>query len=349
MKSFVFYFLAFAFFAAIANPVNNTINYQAVLRDASGQILANKNVGLRIFVRSGSPSGTIEYSELHAANTNQFGLFNIEIGGGTPRAGTYDGIDWSDANKFIEIGVDIAGGQNYQSFGVSKLQAVPYALYSLNGVAGAKGDKGDTGEKGATGAQGAQGTKGETGATGAQGLQGPKGETGATGAQGLQGLKGDTGATGAQGLQGPKGETGATGEKGATGATGNSMSELSISFGRYVTITTASATIYGSATNFVYRGSNYYGANPTELKMVISGANTSAFNYNIRVMDITNNKVIASTSGTNLASPALQIISLPINVSNIPNNEAILEVQANISSAANKRALRIYNVLMKHN
>lgn len=331
MKPFVFYFLAFAFFAAIANPVNNTINYQAVLRDASGQILANKNVGLRIFVRSGSPSGTIEYSELHSVKTNQFGLFNLEIGGGTPRAGTYDGIDWSDANKFIEIGVDVAGGQNYQSFGVSKLQAVPYALFSLNGVTGAKGEKGDTGEKGATGAQGLQGPKGDTGATGAQGPQGPKGETGATGAQG------------------PKGETGATGEKGATGATGNSMSELSISFGRYVSITTASATIYGSATNFVYRGSDYYGAIPTELKMVISGANANAFNYNIRVVDITNNKVIASTSGSNLASTALQIISLPINVSNIPHSEAIFEVQGNISSAASKRALRIYNVLMKHN
>ena len=96
--------------------------------------------------------------------------------------------------------------------------------------------------------QGLIGPTGATGATGPQGLVGPTGATGATGPQGLVGPTGATGATGPQGLVGPTGPAGATGPTGPVGET------PIITIGTVTTGdpgTEASATITGTAPNFV--------------------------------------------------------------------------------------------------
>jgi trimeric autotransporter adhesin len=56
------------------------INYQAVIRDATGNILTNQNVRLRINIRTASVSGTVTYAETHSAITNAYGLVNLVIG-----------------------------------------------------------------------------------------------------------------------------------------------------------------------------------------------------------------------------------------------------------------------------
>ena len=83
------------------------------------------------------------------------------------------------------------------------------------------------------------------GPTGATGVTGPTGATGATG------LTGPTGATGATGPTGPTGATGATGPTGPTGATGATPT---LTIGDVTTGdpgTEATATITGTAPNFV--------------------------------------------------------------------------------------------------
>lgn len=45
-------------------------NYQALLRDASGNIKANSNTNLRIDILQGSASGTIIFAETFATQTN---------------------------------------------------------------------------------------------------------------------------------------------------------------------------------------------------------------------------------------------------------------------------------------
>ena len=114
--------------------------------------------------------------------------------------------------------------------------------------AGPTGPQGLIGETGATGPTGPQGLTGEIGATGPTGPQGLTGETGATGPTGPQGLTGETGATGPTGPQGLTGETGATGPTGPTGAT------PTLTIGTVTTGdpgTSASATITGTAPDFV--------------------------------------------------------------------------------------------------
>ncbi len=106
------------------------INFQGVARDNSGNILDNDLIGLRISIRSVSGSGTIVYRETHSVSTNAFGLFNIQIGGGSIVSGTLAGIDWAANNYYVETEMDPAGGSSYTSLGSQQLVSVPYALYA---------------------------------------------------------------------------------------------------------------------------------------------------------------------------------------------------------------------------
>ena len=53
--------------------------YQAVARDGSGAVLANKTVSFRISIIQGMLTGDILYSETHSALTNEFGLVNLDL------------------------------------------------------------------------------------------------------------------------------------------------------------------------------------------------------------------------------------------------------------------------------
>ncbi len=151
-------------------------NYQGVARDNGGNVLANQNVGLQLSVLSGSISGTVEYSESHTVTTNDFGLFNVAIGSGTPVSGSFSGIDWGASSHYLKVEMDPAGGTAYQNLGTSQLLSVPYALYAES--SGTGGATGPTGPTGANGSVGATGPTGVDGATGADGATGPTGATG---------------------------------------------------------------------------------------------------------------------------------------------------------------------------
>jgi hypothetical protein len=155
-------------------------NYQAVVRNDAGSIIANSPVGVLITIREGSAPGVDLYQEQHNVVTNQFGLISLEIGNGTPIYETFDEIDWSSGAKYLYIKIDIGNG--FVTIGAPQLLSVPYALYS--NIAGSLGTSGQTGP---TGPQGVQGI------TGPQGVQGIQGPTGADGAQGPQGIQGPAG------------------------------------------------------------------------------------------------------------------------------------------------------------
>jgi len=194
------------------------MNYQAVARDYLGGIMANTNIEVRFTVHDSSATGPIEYIETHSTTTNQFGLFSVQIGRGTPVSGVFAGINWPDGLQFLQV--DLGFGNSFINMGTSQLLTVPYAFYAANGTAGPpgppgpQGDPGQAGPQGPKGDPGAQGPKGDTGVAGPKGdpgIPGVKGDTGAVGPQGPQGApgaKGDTGAVGPQGPQGPPGTGG---------------------------------------------------------------------------------------------------------------------------------------------
>ena len=186
------------------------LNYQAVVRNAAGNIVGSQNVATRFTIRDSSANGIMLYQETHLEPTNSFGIITVVIGGGIIIHGNMSSINWAIGNKFLQVEMDVAGGSNFIDMGTTQLLSVPYALYAetsgsmLPGPTGATGANGNAGATGATGSTGANGTTGPTGATGATGINGITGATGVTGI----GATGSTGATGATGLQGVTGPTG---------------------------------------------------------------------------------------------------------------------------------------------
>ncbi len=108
----------------------DSFKYQAVIRDASQNVVANQAVGMQITIMQGSATGTVVYQETFALTSNAYGLVNLEIGTGTVVTGSISAIDWSNGPFFIETAIDATGGTNYTVMGTSQLLSVPYALYS---------------------------------------------------------------------------------------------------------------------------------------------------------------------------------------------------------------------------
>jgi hypothetical protein len=111
-------------------------NYQAIARDASGNILANKQVGLQLSILDGSASGTVLYAETFTVTTNAFGLFTAAVGSGSAVSGTFSGVDWTSGNKYLKTDMDPTGGTTYTISGASQLLSVPYSLFAATAGSG---------------------------------------------------------------------------------------------------------------------------------------------------------------------------------------------------------------------
>lgn len=101
--------------------VPQKVNYQGIARHASGNPLANTNIGLRLSIHSLSPTGTVVYQETHNLNTNAFGLFTLHIGTGTVVSGLFSTIPWWSSTYYFESEMDPNGGTNYSALGTAQL------------------------------------------------------------------------------------------------------------------------------------------------------------------------------------------------------------------------------------
>lgn len=204
--------------------------YQAVARDASGQPYASTPLRLRFFIAQSNANGPAVYAEEHTVTTTSLGVFDLNIGGGTPiGGGSLANVDWSAGPYFLRVELNPnANGGAFIPMGASQLLSVPYALYAES--SGSDRDEQTLSVNGTqlsisggntvslpAGPQGPTGPAGPQGATGPMGPQGPTGPTGAAGPQGLPGIAGPQGATGPIGPQGPAGPMGATGPQGPAG------------------------------------------------------------------------------------------------------------------------------------
>lgn len=102
------------------------IKYQAVARDTDGNLLNGQNISVRFIITGNAPNGTVFYSETHNVLTNEFGLFTINIGLGTPEQGSFSDIPWGNGTYFLSVETDIGSG--YFSAGNMQMLSVPYAI-----------------------------------------------------------------------------------------------------------------------------------------------------------------------------------------------------------------------------
>ena len=114
------------------------MSFQAIIRNAGGELLKDSTVSMRISIVQSSETENTVYVETHFIKTNENGLVTLEIGNGTPETGSFAEIDWSKGDYFLKAETDPTGGTNYTISGTSQLLSVPYALYAgrAEGAAG---------------------------------------------------------------------------------------------------------------------------------------------------------------------------------------------------------------------
>ena len=101
-------------------------NYQAVVRNSSGQIVSNREVNLRLTIMQGSENGTTVFTYSDHVQTNQNGVLTVLVGG-TP---SYKAIDWSNGPYFLKSEIDINNGNNFELSTCQQLLSVPYAHHA---------------------------------------------------------------------------------------------------------------------------------------------------------------------------------------------------------------------------
>ncbi len=102
------------------------MNYQAVIRNSSDELIINTTIGMRINILQGTSTGTVVYTETQTPATNANGLVTIEIGA----AAGFNNINWANGPYYIKTETDPSGGTNYTLTGTSQLLSVPYALHA---------------------------------------------------------------------------------------------------------------------------------------------------------------------------------------------------------------------------
>lgn len=110
----------------------NAIPYQAVVRNSTGDILANQAVSIRFSIHQSSANGSVLYKETQSGTSNSLGLVNLVIGQGVPVTGTLAVINWGNGAKYLQVEMDINGGNSYVDMGSMQMMSVPYALSAGN-------------------------------------------------------------------------------------------------------------------------------------------------------------------------------------------------------------------------
>lgn len=137
MKTSVKILIAFLFILMSVVAMSQSpqaFNYQAVARNAAGNVLPSMAVGIRVSLHQGSESGDVIYSETFAPTTNEFGIFTLAIGTGTVVSGNFSTINWSGYQYWLQVEADLDGGTTYENMGTSQLLSVPYAMYAAKSV-----------------------------------------------------------------------------------------------------------------------------------------------------------------------------------------------------------------------
>lgn len=112
------------------NSAPEGIYYQAIARDDQGSELVSTALSIQISIRE---DDTIIYTESHTTDSDQFGLFELVIGNGTPETTlSFDEITWQDAEYFLVVAMDF--GDGFETLSETQLLSVPFSLYSTTAL-----------------------------------------------------------------------------------------------------------------------------------------------------------------------------------------------------------------------
>lgn len=101
------------------------INYKAIVKDGSGNVVANDLIQVQFTILQGATS---VYQETHSPTTDANGIVIINIGEGIPISGTFSTIDWSADDHYLNVQINTGGGLT--DMGTTQFMAVPYAIHA---------------------------------------------------------------------------------------------------------------------------------------------------------------------------------------------------------------------------
>jgi microcystin-dependent protein len=135
-KIYLFSILTLLSVCVFAQNSGKGFAYQAVARDAQGDILTSQNIEIRFSLMPGQHAATPSWQETHVATTDAFGTFSVTIGKGikvTGTVATYADVDFSSAAYWLKVEIKEDG--TFEEISYAALGSVPYAEVANNAQA----------------------------------------------------------------------------------------------------------------------------------------------------------------------------------------------------------------------
>lgn len=104
-------------------------NYQAVVRNKTGEVLKAQPLNIQISILSEHAQGPTVYQETHATTTSDAGTISLQIGKGTPLQGKFDEINWASGKDYF-LNTTFTLNNETIMLGAVQILSVPYALYA---------------------------------------------------------------------------------------------------------------------------------------------------------------------------------------------------------------------------
>jgi uncharacterized protein (TIGR02145 family) len=112
----------------LLSQIPELLSYQAVARTPTGQPIQSTAVSTRFRIHDLSASGPMLWEEFQSVVTNEFGLFNLQLGSVI----SLDSINWDSGPKFLATAIDF--GEGFIETGTQQMLSVPFAIRSGNGI-----------------------------------------------------------------------------------------------------------------------------------------------------------------------------------------------------------------------
>jgi len=121
--------LLIALLITLIGSAQQGINYKALIKDASENVIANQSITISFSILQGITQTNV-YQETHNPTTDGNGIVVANIGEGTVVSGVFDTIDWGNDDYFLNVQINISNG--FVDMGTTQFMAVPYALHAQN-------------------------------------------------------------------------------------------------------------------------------------------------------------------------------------------------------------------------
>ena len=114
----------------ISAQSTDAFKYQAMIRDANGNIFHSMNTTIQVKIKEGSASGETKYAENHPNVSVERGLFAISIGEGQNMQGKIADLDFGKKNYFLEVGVKLPSSAGIEVLPATQIFGTTKAIFA---------------------------------------------------------------------------------------------------------------------------------------------------------------------------------------------------------------------------